>query len=109
MLIMFQTGVHFLYTVKQGFQIANLFYAICSSSKVFSFMFLVSQRLYFAFYIEISSSRQIVLLSIIYYGVAIASPYVGMTRKQDGGSNQCISIYTAVFFTGKYMLASKST
>ena len=28
------------------------------------------------------------------------SPYVGMTRKQDGGFNQCISIYTAILSPG---------
>ena len=41
-----------------------------------------------------------------YYGLAVAIPYVGMARKQDGGFNQCISVYTAI--TGKQMLASTS-
>ena len=31
-----------------------------------------------------------------YYGLAVASPYVGMARFQDGGSNQCISVFTAI-------------
>ena len=35
-----------------------------------------------------------------YYGLAVASPYVGMARKQDSGSNQCISIYTAISSPG---------
>ena len=26
--------------------------------------------------------------------------HVGMTRKQDGGSNQCISVYTAILSPG---------
>ena len=30
---------------------------------------------------------------ISYYGLAVAGPYVRMARKQDGGSNQCVSIY----------------
>ena len=30
------------------------------------------------------------------YGLAVASPYVGMARFQDGGSNQCISVFTAI-------------
>ena len=34
---------------------------------------------------------------------------VGMIRFQDGGSNQCISVYTAIFITGKHPAASKST
>ena len=35
--------------------------------------------------------------NIIYYGlvVALAHNYVRMKRKQDGGSNQCFSIYMA--------------
>ena len=32
----------------------------------------------------------------IIMGLWKCSPYVGMTRKQDGGSNQCISVYTAI-------------
>ena len=37
-----------------------------------------------------------------YYGLAVASShmYVGMTQKQDGGSNQCISVYTAILSLG---------
>ena len=35
-----------------------------------------------------------------YYGLAVASPYVGMARFQDGGSNQCISIFTAISSLG---------
>ena len=31
-----------------------------------------------------------------YQGRMVVSPYVGMTRKQDGGSNGCISNYTAI-------------
>ena len=34
------------------------------------------------------------------YGLAIASPYVGMARFQDGGSNQCISVFTAISSPG---------
>ena len=36
------------------------------------------------------------------YGLAVASPahYVGMTQNQDGSSNQCISIYTAILSYG---------
>ena len=30
------------------------------------------------------------------YGLAVASPYVGMAQKQDGSSNQCISVYTVM-------------
>ena len=29
-------------------------------------------------------------------GLQLRSPYVWMVRKQNGGSNQCISIYTAI-------------
>ena len=32
----------------------------------------------------------------LYYGLAVASPYVGMARFQDGGSNQCISVFMAI-------------
>ena len=32
----------------------------------------------------------------IYQGRTLVSPYVGMARKQDGGSNGCISNYTTV-------------
>ena len=35
-----------------------------------------------------------------YYGLATASPYVGMTQKQDGGSNQCIRVYTVILSPG---------
>ena len=35
-----------------------------------------------------------------YYGLAVANSYVGMTQKQDGGSNQCISIYMAILSLG---------
>ena len=35
-----------------------------------------------------------------YYGLAVASPYVEMTRKQDDGSNQCISVYMAILSPG---------
>ena len=31
-----------------------------------------------------------------YQGVTVVTPYVGMARKQDGGSNGCISNYTAI-------------
>ena len=34
------------------------------------------------------------------YGLAIASPYVVMAWKQDGGSNQCISVFTAISSPG---------
>ena len=47
---------------------------------------------YYYYYINI-----IILLLLI---TVIASPYVGMTRKQDGRSNQCISIYTAILPLG---------
>ena len=33
---------------------------------------------------------------IMNYGLAVASPYVGMAGKQDGGSNQCISVFTVI-------------
>ena len=36
----------------------------------------------------------------VYYGLAVASPYVGMARFQDGGSNQCISVFTAISSPG---------
>ena len=39
---------------------------------------------------------------------AVAYP-IGMTQKQDGGSNQCISALDGNFVTGEQMLASKST
>ena len=42
-------------------------------------------------------------------GLAVASPYVGMVQKQDGCSNQCISVYTVIPSLRKKMLASKST
>ena len=45
---------------------------------------------------------------MIYYGLAVVSPYVGMTRFQNGGSNQCISVFMAII-AGEQMLASKST
>ena len=32
-----------------------------------------------------------------------------MTRKQDGGSNQCIGVYTEILSPGNKMLPSKST
>ena len=35
-----------------------------------------------------------------YYGLTVASPYVGMDRKQDGSSNQCISIFMAISSLG---------
>ena len=35
-----------------------------------------------------------------YYGLTVASPYVGMARFQDGGSNQCISVFTAISSPG---------
>ena len=28
-------------------------------------------------------------MKLEYYGLEVASPYVGMTRKQDSSSNQC--------------------
>ena len=31
-----------------------------------------------------------------YQGRTVVSPYVGMARKQDGGSNECISNYTTI-------------
>ena len=31
-----------------------------------------------------------------YYGLAVASPYVGMARFQDGGPNQCISVFMTI-------------
>ena len=34
------------------------------------------------------------------YGLAVASPYVGMARFQDGGSNQCISVFMAISSPG---------
>ena len=37
------------------------------------------------------------------------SPYVGMARFQDGGANQCISIFMAISSPREQMLASKST
>ena len=40
-----------------------------------------------------------------HYGFVIASPYVGMTQKQDGGSNQACDN----FITRKQTLVSKST
>ena len=36
----------------------------------------------------------------LYYGLAVASPYVGMARFQDGGSNQCISVFMAISSPG---------
>ena len=35
-----------------------------------------------------------------YYGLTVASPYVGMARFQDGGSNQCISVFMAISLPG---------
>ena len=40
--------------------------------------------------------RKTFSLHKMYYGLAVASPYVGMARIQDGGSNQCISVFTAI-------------
>ena len=36
----------------------------------------------------------------MYYGLALVSPYVGMTRFQNGSSNQCISMYMAILSLG---------
>ena len=36
----------------------------------------------------------------VYYELAVASPYVGMARKQDGSSNQCIIVCTAILLPG---------
>ena len=33
-------------------------------------------------------------------GLAVASPYVGMGQFQNDGSNQCISVYTAISSPG---------
>ena len=41
-----------------------------------------------------------VCMCVSYYGLATASPYVGMAQKQDGGSNQCISVYTGYHCLG---------
>ena len=46
------------------------------------------------------------ITGVVYYGLAVASPYVGMTQKQDGSSNQCISVYTAILSPGNKMLTS---
>ena len=35
-----------------------------------------------------------------YYGLTVASTYVGIAPKQDGSSNQCISIFTAISSPG---------
>ena len=43
---------------------------------------------------------------LIYYGLTVVSLYVGMSWKQDGGSNQCISVYTVIFIIGEQILAS---
>ena len=34
------------------------------------------------------------------YGLAVVSPYVGMAQFQNGGSNQCISVFTAISSPG---------
>ena len=45
-----------------------------------------------------------------YYGLATASPYVGMARFKDGGSNQCISVFRdSNIIAGKPTLTSKTT
>ena len=36
----------------------------------------------------------------MYYGLAVAGPYVGMARFQDGSFNQCISVFTAISSPG---------
>ena len=36
------------------------------------------------------------LIIMYYQGGTVVTPYVGMARKQDGGSNGCISNYTAI-------------
>ena len=36
------------------------------------------------------------LCSCVYQGRTVVSPYVGMARKQNGGSNGCISNYTTI-------------
>ena len=44
-----------------------------------------------------------VMLSLVshwYYGLMVTSPYIGMARKQDGGSNQCISVFMAISSPG---------
>ena len=33
---------------------------------------------------------------VLYQGQTVVSPYVGMVRKQDGGSNGCISNYRII-------------
>ena len=35
-------------------------------------------------------------LCLLYQGRMVVSPYVGMARKQDGGSNGCISNYMTI-------------
>ena len=44
-------------------------------------------------------AREVDLLDI-YYGLTVASPYVGMARKQDGGSNRCINVYMVISSLG---------
>ena len=46
-----------------------------------------------------------------YYGLAVASPYVGMARFQNGGSNQCVrhQRFHGNIIAGDQMLAYKST
>ena len=35
-----------------------------------------------------------------YEGRTVVSPYVGIAQQQDGGSNECISKYTAITWLG---------
>ena len=40
------------------------------------------------------------LVLLLWAPGSVAHNYVGMTRFQDGGSNQCISVYTAILSLG---------
>ena len=51
-----------------------------------------------------------VYMCACFLGLATMSPYVGMVRFQEGGSNQCISINLhGDIIARKQILASKST
>ena len=55
--------------------------------------------------------EQLIKTSLVcYYRLTVASSYVGMARKQDGGSNRCISIYRhGNIIAREQMLTLKST
>ena len=92
---------------------------MCNKSKIFHTKYDGNLLLYITAHVSTDASMVILTSSDHYfksvpimtaaknhhYGFVIASPYVGMTQKQDGGSNQACDN----FITRKQTLVSKST